>query len=540
MGGAGLAIRNKHMNGTSAHTTLTVQNFSARSVGQLWGGRMFGKEQVFYPITLSDLNPLPNRITLRDVAVHAGTGAAARSGRPFIGCENATMSNGFAIGPCIAAQITALEGDVSVFAENESVCSTGALGAAGAKVKVACHSTAKTDDLPLGCTIRVENSVRLHRINHHFLGCHSDAGYAHQARGLSAELLNGNAFEPVPVAGNFGPGTALNDTTANMTYPLQQGWSLTAAARLNGSSLLPGGHALVLGPGAGSATNRGFGNEGLYLEKDKPYEAYLLARSTSTATEITITLEPRGGGGAPFATAVVPVLASNWSKIFVSLTPNSSASCVGITDAQVIKEGIDCPPNGRYLGRDWEKMSDLTAHVCVACGAQLTLSFGAASGTVEIGYASIMPGPWGRYKGLPVRKSAAAALEQMGITMIRFGGSYATSAPMPWTRWRGPPWLRPSAVDGIWRHGLMSGWGLFEMVDLANAIGAEPVLTLDPRGSSMLASLIEYCWGGSDTTWGKQRIADGHAAVFNVTYFELGKIVLSILVASLNFWYSRS
>jgi hypothetical protein len=144
MGGAGLAIRNKHMNATSAHTTLTVQKFSARNVGRLWGNEMFGKEQGFYPITLSDLNPLPNRITLRDVAVHAGGGVAARSGRPFIGCENATMTNGFAIGPCIPSQITALEGDVSVFAANESVCSKRALGAAGAKLHVTCHSEQAT------------------------------------------------------------------------------------------------------------------------------------------------------------------------------------------------------------------------------------------------------------------------------------------------------------------------------------------------------------------------------------------------------------
>ena len=139
MGGAGLAIRNKHLNATSAHTTLAIHNFSAHNVARLWGGEMFGKKQGFFPITLSDLNPLPNRVTLRGVAIHAGSGAAARSGRPFIGCENATMANGFAVGSCIPHQITALEGDVSVFAANSSECSAGALGAAGAKLEVACH-----------------------------------------------------------------------------------------------------------------------------------------------------------------------------------------------------------------------------------------------------------------------------------------------------------------------------------------------------------------------------------------------------------------
>ena len=104
---------------------------------------MFGKEQGFFPITLSDLNPLPNRVTLRGMVIHAGSDAAARSGRPFIGCENATMANGFAIGPCLPRQITALEGDVSVFSANSSECSAGALGAAGAKLEVACHLSAQ-------------------------------------------------------------------------------------------------------------------------------------------------------------------------------------------------------------------------------------------------------------------------------------------------------------------------------------------------------------------------------------------------------------
>jgi hypothetical protein len=374
-----------------------------------------------------------------------------------------------------------------------------------------------------GCTLQIDpRRPPLHRINPHFMGCHSDAGYAHQARGLSAELLNGNAFEPVPDAGNFAPGTRLNDTTANMTYPPQQAWSLDRAAKVSGSSLMPSGRALVLGPGPGSATNRGFGNEGLPLQAGKVYEGYLVARSAE-AVEVTVTLEPRGSrvGAPPLASAAVSIPAGNWSKLPFSLTPNASVTCAGITDSEVLKQGIGCPPNGRYLGRDGEKMSDLTAHVCVACGGQLSLSL-SGSGTVEIGFASLMAGEWGRFKGLPVRASSAAALQQMGVSMIRFGGSYVTSAPMPWTRWRGPPWLRPSAVDGIWRHGLMSGWGLFEMVDLANAIGAEPLLTIDPHDVGMLADLVEYCWGSGATSLGKQRIADGHPEPYNVSYFELG------------------
>jgi alpha-N-arabinofuranosidase len=36
------------------------------------------------------------------------------------------------------------------------------------------------------------------------------------------------------------------------------------------------------------------------------------------------------------------------------------------------------------------------------------------------------------------------------------------------------------------------------------------------------ADFVEYLWGGASTPQGKLRIADGHAAPYNVTFIELG------------------
>lgn len=80
-----------------------------------------------------------------------------------------------------------------------------------------------------------------------------------------------------------------------------------------------------------------------------------------------------------------------------------------------------------------------------------------------MGYASLMPGPWGRYGGLPVRADAVAVLQRMGVRMIRQGGSFAKQANMAWKAWRGPVYLRNSSVDGNWRHGLISGWGALDL-----------------------------------------------------------------------------
>ena len=37
-----------------------------------------------------------------------------------------------------------------------------------------------------------------------------------------------------------------------------------------------------------------------------------------------------------------------------------------------------------------------------------------------------------------------------------------------------------------------------------------------------LAELVEYMYGDASSTWGRQRIADGHPDTYNVTHFELG------------------
>jgi alpha-L-arabinofuranosidase len=62
-------------------------------------------------------------------------------------------------------------------------------------------------------------------------------------------------------------------------------------------------------------------------------------------------------------------------------------------------------------------------------------------------------------------------------------------------------------------------------IALCNALGIEPVLTISGNTNSPLdiADLLEYCYGGAETAWGAQRIADGHNATFNISFLELGK-----------------
>ena len=82
----------------------------------------------------------------------------------------------------------------------------------------------------------------------------------------------------------------------------------------------------------------------------------------------------------------------------------------------------------------------------------------------------LQPGSWGRFKNLPIRLDAVAALKEIGVSLIRVGGSFAIADWYFWKHWRGPVWERPPAS---WQDSLVSGLGPFEMLDLATALDIE-------------------------------------------------------------------
>ena len=45
--------------------------------------------------------------------------------------------------------------------------------------------------------------------------------------------------------------------------------------------------------------------------------------------------------------------------------------------------------------------------------------------------------------------------------------------------------------------------------------------TYDGLAPSAFADLVEYCYGGANTTWGATRISDGHPQPYEIRYFEV-------------------
>lgn len=280
--------------------------------------------------------------------------------------------------------------------------------------------------------------------------------------------------------------------------------------------------------------NRGLGNEGLYFQKGLPYEGYFFAFSDKP-----VEFEVRIMGGddmqdilamqriahtPPARDVAAPDSKVNpgWVQHKFSLTPAEGTECVGIPPGSDLT--VHCTSNPG------------TAHICVKCGGQFAVgvvSDTGASASAHVAYVVLQPASWGRFKGLNARKDVADTLTAMGIKAIRLGGSFCSvtkhnGAYYQWQRWTGPVWDRPS-IGAHWdsyrgdAYNLIGGWGPFEMIDYATALGAEPIITTTMTSSpDEFADLVEYCWGNATTPMGAQRIRDQHPEPYRLRFVELG------------------
>lgn len=338
-------------------------------------------------------------------------------------------------------------------------------------------------------------SVRLgavtHEVPQRHMGCHLDSGFGQELLGLRSNIVFSPSFEygdpteePDPEKTPEGLGWVLSTGSGKAQGALEM-----RADALHGKSAL--GVKYYGGSGALGVANRGIGSEGLYLSGHKPYEGYLFAAADANSGR------GAGGGilhvelqnyetGAVLASQQLTVPAgSNWTQYNLSLTPTAGTECVGIA-----------PGSDPQITCDWKPGTDndSAAHVCVKCAGQLFIGL-TQPGAVAVDFVYLEPGEWGRFKGLPVLKPMAQALQTMGVKMFRAGGTVAQS--MFWKDWRGPMWKRKPLV---WRNNEVSGFGPFETVDFCNAAGILPVMTTAAADHSAedMGDLIEYAFGNGE------------------------------------------
>ncbi|MEN6306754.1 MAG: family 16 glycoside hydrolase, partial [Anaerohalosphaeraceae bacterium] len=224
--------------------------------------------------------------------------------------------------------------------------------------------------------------------------------------------------------------------------------------------------------------NYGLNRRGMDFQKDKEYEGVLWVRAEKPVS-LQLSLEDRVGK-IIYAKQEISVNQSQWQRVEFKMTSSGQDE------------------NGRF---------------CIS----LT-----KPGEVVIGYAFLQPGPWGRFKGLPVRLDVAQALIEQGVTILRYGGCMANAPEYRWKKMVGPRDKRPP-YKGWWYTYSSNGWGIIDFVDFCEAAGFECVPDFNiEEGPEDMADFVEYIHGGPETTWGQKRIADGHPKPYRIKYIQIG------------------
>jgi len=173
----------------------------------------------------------------------------------------------------------------------------------------------------------------------------------------------------------------------------------------------------------------------------------------------------------------------------------------------------------------WEKVTfDLTASSGTTKG-----SFGISlkeKGELEMGYAFMQPGEWGRVNGLPVRKFLVDALKKQGITTIRYNGSMvdvgADTYLYRWEKMIGPYDERRVCFRSGFNPYATHSFGLIEILQVAEALGAQAMVGMSMDESyEDIRDFVEYVNGPVTSKWGALRATHGHPEPYNLKYIQV-------------------
>jgi hypothetical protein len=148
------------------------------------------------------------------------------------------------------------------------------------------------------------------------------------------------------------------------------------------------------------------------------------------------------------------------------------------------------------------------------------------------------------YRGRPagVRPDLMKMLAALHPRFLRIPGGnylegYTISTRFPWKQTLGPLEQRPGHFNSAWDYWSTDSVGLLEYLEIAQDLGAQPILAVYagysvdgqvvPRrqyGAYIRDALdeIQYAIGSTRTKWGAMRAADGHPRPFPLHYVEIG------------------
>jgi alpha-L-arabinofuranosidase len=195
------------------------------------------------------------------------------------------------------------------------------------------------------------------------------------------------------------------------------------------------------------------------------------------------------------------------------------------------------------IGTSWKQYSVIliTGNVKPSEANRFVISAG-HTGTVWLNQVSLFPPTWNnRTNGL--RPDLMKLMNDMKPGFLRFPGGnylegYTTSDYFNWKNTIGDLSQRPGHNDP-WGYRSSDGLGLLEYLEWCEDLHMSPLLAVYAGfslngthiavGTTQFNALvqdaldeIQYATGGTNTTWGARRAADGHPKPFSIQYVEVG------------------
>ena len=149
-----------------------------------------------------------------------------------------------------------------------------------------------------------------------------------------------------------------------------------------------------------------------------------------------------------------------------------------------------------------------------------------SKGEIELGFAFMQPGEWGRVKGLPVRKMMIDALKKQGITVIRYNGSMVDVGVdtylYRWKKMIGPIDERRICFRNGFNPYATHTFGIIEMLQVGEALEAQVMIGMNINETyEDIRDFVEYVNGDTNTKWGALRAAHGHPEPYNLKYIQV-------------------
>ncbi len=316
--------------------------------------------------------------------------------------------------------------------------------------------------------------------------------------GIYNDEVRNSGFNDSTNALNSWAAVASSGVTANLASDTTTGptTALTQSGKLSITS------------GVSATARAGISNSGYFGVAVAPSTSYTVSFYAKATAGFTgpLTVDIESTTGTIWATATVSSITSSWAQYNVTLTTTSSAPTTS-TNLLVIS----------------------------------TTSPSANGATIWFGATYLYP-PSYQNQSNHLRIDLMQMLAALKPAVFRIpggnyleGNTYATR--FQWSNTIGPVQNRPGHYNSAWGYWSTDGMGLDEYLQMAQEVGASPILSVyagytlngtSDTGATLTADVtdavneLHYVLDPTTTAWGAERAANGHPAPYNVQNVEIG------------------